>query len=79
MIPKVNFALRRKCPKLHAVNVLLLTEYAHYRHDFNGDLGGSALADIRPGWQTESIMDEWARYAQSQMGLSDIVINHFKC
>jgi hypothetical protein len=38
------------------------------RHDFNHELGGKAFADIRPDWQTESIMDEWAHYAQSPMG-----------
>jgi hypothetical protein len=38
------------------------------RHDFNHELGGETFAEVRPGWQTESIMDEWAHYAQSQMG-----------
>jgi hypothetical protein len=38
------------------------------RHDFNHELGGESFADVRPDWQTESIMDEWAHYAQSQMG-----------
>jgi hypothetical protein len=35
-------------------------------------MGGDAFADIRPGWQTESIMEEWANYAQSQMGTSQM-------
>jgi hypothetical protein len=38
------------------------------RHDFNHELGGETFAEVRPGWQTESIMDEWPHYAQSQMG-----------
>jgi hypothetical protein len=33
-------------------------------------MGGQAFADVRPGWQTESIMEEWANYAQSQMSTS---------
>jgi hypothetical protein len=33
-------------------------------------MGGEAFSDVRPAWQTESIMDEWAHYAQSQMSKS---------
>jgi hypothetical protein len=35
-------------------------------------MGGEAFADVRPGWQTESIMEEWAKYAQSQMSALQI-------
>jgi hypothetical protein len=44
------------------------------RDDFNRDLEGDAFEDIRPGWKTESIMEEWAHYAQSQMSTSRISI-----
>jgi hypothetical protein len=36
-------------------------------------MGGEAFSDVRPAWQTESIMDEWAQYAQSQMSELQIV------
>jgi hypothetical protein len=45
------------------------------RHDFNREMGGEAFSDVRPSWQTESIMEEWAHYAQSQMSEPCIAAN----
>jgi hypothetical protein len=31
-------------------------------------LDGKSLTDVWPGWQEEPIMNEWAKYAKSEMG-----------
>jgi len=37
-------------------------------HDFNDALDGKSLSEVRQGWEEEPILQEWTRYAQSQMG-----------
>jgi hypothetical protein len=37
-------------------------------HDFNDSLSGECLADVRPHWDDGDIMEEWAKYGQSQLG-----------
>ena len=39
-----------------------------HSHDFNDTLDGKSLSEVREGWEEEPIMQEWTRYAQSQMG-----------
>jgi hypothetical protein len=38
------------------------------RNDFNEELEGGSMSSVRPGWEEEPIMKEWAWYAKSQMG-----------
>ena len=37
-------------------------------HNFNHELGAESMEVVRPGWEEEPIMKEWAKYARSQMG-----------
>jgi hypothetical protein len=49
--------------------VIILVPYSSFcSHDFNAQLDGESLEDVRENWEDEPIMDEWAKYAQSQMG-----------
>lgn len=45
-------------------------------HDFNDRLGGDSFETIRPDWETGDILEEWGKYAHSQMG-SHVIITFF--
>jgi hypothetical protein len=70
MTPKTSFVSHRECIQWQSFcwAPCLIVNHIYYRHDFNHELAGEAFSDVRPDWQTEGIMDEWAKYAQSQMG-----------
>jgi hypothetical protein len=75
MTPKTSFASHREYIQRQSFcwAPCLIFNYIYYRHDFNHELAGEAFSDVRPDWQTEGIMDEWAKYAQSQMGERRII------